>query len=277
MDGRDSFWVRFWGVRGSFPCPGPATARYGGHTSCVEMRAGPVRLVFDAGTGLAALGREWQRNRAPVEAHVFLTHLHLDHITGLALFAPAFDPESRITVWGPSTAPGGLKAALARIFREPYLPFALDSLVGIRAFRDLRAGEVVALAPAVGIATAPLRHPGGAIGYRVSCGGRSACYVTDTEHPPEGRDGHVVALIADADLVIYDSTFTDEEYPAHRGWGHSTWQEGVRLCEAAAAGRLVAFHHDPAHDDGFLDGIQGELERVRPGSLVAREGLVLRV
>ncbi len=274
---RQDFWVRFWGVRGSFPCPGPATARYGGHTSCVEVRAGPMRLIFDAGTGLWALGREWQRNRTPVEAHLFLSHLHLDHITGLALFAPAFDPQSRITVWGPSAAPGGLKAALARIFREPYLPFPLDSLAGIRGFRDLRAGEVVAPSPELRIATAPLRHPGGAIGYRIAYRGRSACYVTDTEHPPEGRDGHVMALIADADLVIYDSTFTDEEYPARRGWGHSTWQEGVRLCEAAAAGRLVAFHHDPSHDDAFLDGIQGELERARPGSVVAREGLVLRL
>jgi phosphoribosyl 1,2-cyclic phosphodiesterase len=127
----------------------------------------------------------------------------------------------------------------------------------------------------VAVRTAVLNHPGGATAYRIDFDGRSICYVTGTEHPEDGRDARIVELIAGSEIVIYDATFTDEEYPQYRGWGHSTWQEGVRLCEAAGAGRLVTFHHLPEHDDADLDRIAAVLADVRPGSLVGREGLVM--
>jgi phosphoribosyl 1,2-cyclic phosphodiesterase len=127
----------------------------------------------------------------------------------------------------------------------------------------------------VRLRTAPLNHPNGATGYRIEYGGQSICYVTDTEHKEGQRDQAIVDLIRDSDIVIYDATYTDDEYPKYRNWGHSTWQEGVRLCDAAGAKRLVIFHHDPSHDDAFMDGIAKAAEAMRPGTVVAREGMVL--
>jgi len=270
-------YVRFWGVRGSVPTPGPETRRYGGNTSCVEVRLGPHRLVFDAGTGIRPLGREWLRSRRPLTAHLFLSHLHFDHLCGLPFFAPLRDPAHRFRLWcGHLRARGTtLAATLAQLVCQPFFPIPLEALAARLEYRDFRAGETLEPEPGVVVRTAPLRHPGGATGYRVEYGGRILCYVTDTEHEEGVRDPAVTALIRDADLVIYDCTYTDEEFPRFRGWGHSTWQEGVRLVEAAGAGRLVVFHHHPDRDDDALDAIAAELERRRPGSRVAREGLVL--
>jgi phosphoribosyl 1,2-cyclic phosphodiesterase len=127
----------------------------------------------------------------------------------------------------------------------------------------------------VRLITAPLNHPNGATGYRIDFGGRSLCYVNDTEHVEGRLDRNILELIDGADLVIYDSTYTDEEFPKYRNWGHSTWQEGVRLCDKAGAEQLVIFHHDPSHDDAFMDEVAKAAEAARPGTLVAHEGLVL--
>ena len=134
---------------------------------------------------------------------------------------------------------------------------------------------MIEIGDGVVIRTAALNHPGGAVAYRVEFAGRAACYVTDTEHVPGRPDAAILALIQGADVVIYDATYTDEEFDRFEGWGHSTWQEGMRLCAAAGAKQLVAFHHDPAHDDDALDAIAAEIARRHPGSLVAREGLVI--
>jgi phosphoribosyl 1,2-cyclic phosphodiesterase len=127
------------------------------------------------------------------------------------------------------------------------------------------------------VRTATLNHPDGATGYRVEYDGRSLCYLTDTEHVPGALDRSILELIAGADLVIYDSMYTDAEYDTYVGWGHSTWQEGVRLCRAAGAKRLAVFHHDPEHDDDLLDGIAREVEKELPGSFVAKDGLAIRL
>ena len=125
------------------------------------------------------------------------------------------------------------------------------------------------------VKTAPLRHPNGATGYRIETGGSSLCYVTDTEHVPGAPDENVLGLIEGADLVVYDSTYTEEEFPGKVGWGHSTWQEGVRLCRTAGARRLAIFHHDPAHDDVFMADVERAAAQEWDGALVAREGLTL--
>src|SRR3546814_20313018 len=120
----------------------------------------------------------------------------------------------------------------------------------------------------ISLRTAPLNHPNGATGYRVDYGGKSICYITDTEHMPGQPDRNILELIAGADIVIYDSTYTDAEFPRYVSWGHSTWQEGARLADAAGAGRLVIFHHDPSPDDDFMDGIDSDAARATPGTLV---------
>ena len=130
--------------------------------------------------------------------------------------------------------------------------------------------------PHISLRTAPLNHPNGATGYRIEYAGKAVAYITDTEHRPEGLDCNILALVKRADLMIYDATYTDAEFPQHKDWGHSTWQEGVRLADAAGVRRLVIFHHDPGHDDAFMDGVATEAAVTRPGTIVAHEGLVLR-
>lgn len=278
MGGAGEFWVKLWGVRGTVPCPGPATRRFGGNTACVEVRCGPHRLVFDAGTGLRVLGNAMAASEGGChDAHLFLTHTHLDHVLGLPFFKPAYQPGNCFELWAGHLRRAGrsLQEVLCRLMESPYFPVPLDIMHACIAFHDFDAGDVLEPFPGVRVRTAPLRHPGGATGYRVDYGGRSLCYVTDTEHPEHGHDPAVLALIEGAQIVIYDATYTDAEMARYRGWGHSTWEEGVRLCEAAGAGRLVTFHHDPERDDTQLDLIDAALGDRLPGSLVGREGMVL--
>jgi phosphoribosyl 1,2-cyclic phosphodiesterase len=275
-DGRE-FWVRFWGVRGTVACPGPSTLRYGGNTSCIEVMCGDRRLIFDAGTGLRVLGTALN-GRKRVDAHLFLTHTHLDHICGFPFFRPAYCPDNQFQLWAGHLLPQGLSLqhVLSEIMRAPYFPVPIDIMHACIAFHDFAAGAELEPEPGVCLRTLPLNHPGGATGYRIEFEGRSICYVTDLEHEPGVLDPALVEFVRGSEVVIYDATYTEEEFTRFNGWGHSTWQHGVGVCEAAGAGTLVTFHHDPDHDDDTLDRIAAELERVRPGSLVAREGLVLR-
>ncbi len=268
--------VRFWGVRGSIACPGAETLRYGGNTSCVEVRCGEKILIFDGGTGLRRLGNALSMEDGPREIALFYSHTHLDHIIGLPFFAPCYDPRYRIRIWsGHLEPPFGIKAVLKKMMAAPFFPIPLGIFAARLEFVDFAAGDEIAPHPGVRLSTAPLNHPNGATGYRLDYGGKSVAYLTDTEHRPEGHDPQVARLAAGADLMIYDAAYTDAEYPAHKDWGHSTWQEGVRLAEASGARRLVLFHHDPGHDDAFLDEVAAAAAARRPGTLVAREGMVL--
>ena len=273
---KDEFWLRFWGVRGTVPCPGPDTLRYGGNTACLEVMCGNQRLIFDAGTGVRALGVSLN-GQYGLNAQIFLTHTHIDHINGFPFFRPAYSPKNRFELWaghlGGKT--GALQAVLKDLMRAPIFPVPLDIMHACIAFHDFAAGAEFEPVPGVILRTAPLNHPNGATGYRVEHAGKAICYVTDTEHREGELDQTILELIQGSQIVIYDATYTEAEYPAHRGWGHSTWNEGVRLCQAAGAERLIAFHHDPDHDDAALDRIAEELGRALPGSRVAQEGLVL--
>ncbi|MGI9507809.1 MAG: MBL fold metallo-hydrolase [Geminicoccaceae bacterium] len=277
MADQAEFSVRFWGVRGTVPCPGPDTVVYGGNTSCLEVTCGAHRLIFDAGTGLRALGSSLV-GQTGLRAHIFLTHTHIDHVNGFPFFRPAYDPCNRFDIWSGhlTSRKGGLQGVLATLMSGTLFPVPIDIMHACMGFHDFNAGERLEPIPDVSIQTASLTHPQGATGYRVNYAGKSICYVTDTEHQEGRLDDSILDLIQGSDIVIYDSTYTDEEYPFFRTWGHSTWREGVKLCEAADAGQLVAFHHDPDHDDAFMDGVARDLEQRRPGSVVAKEGLVLR-
>jgi phosphoribosyl 1,2-cyclic phosphodiesterase len=273
---QDDFLVRFWGVRGSIACSGPETARYGGNTSSIEMRCGEHLLLFDGGSGIRYLGNKLAA-QAPLDTDLFLTHTHFDHVCGLPFFRPFFQPQNTFRLWAGHLGEGlTLRRVLEQFMMSPLFPVPPESFRATISYNDFSAGETLAPAPGVVIYTAPLNHPDGATAYRVQYAGRSVCYLTDTEHVPGAADRNILALIGGADLVIYDCMYTDEEYRnGHEGWGHSTWQEGVRLCRAADAKRLVVFHHDPDHDDDALDAIAREVELAMPGSLLAREGLAL--
>ncbi len=269
------FNVRFWGVRGSIACPGESHRHYGGNTSCLEVRCGEHLLIFDAGTGLRPLGDKLATENG-LSGDLLLTHTHLDHIVGLPFFAPLHKPETCFRLWAGHLQPElTLRGTIAQLMMAPLFPVPPEIFSGNITFHDFSAGETLEPQPGVKLRTALLNHPNGATGYRIEFDGRSVCYVTDTEHTEGRPDENILGLIEGADIMIYDSSFTDEEYPRYKGWGHSTWQEGVRLCDQAGVKQLVIFHHDPNHDDAFMDQVAREAEIARPGTLVAREGMVL--
>ncbi len=275
LEKADSFTLKFWGVRGSIPCPGPEYVRYGGNTSCLEVRCGPHLLIFDGGTGLRQLGRTLD-DEAPIEADLFFTHTHLDHVTGLPFFTAAFKPENRFRFWAGHLLPQHrLYEVLSELMTAPLFPVPLDVLKAAISYIDFKPRETLEPHPGIKLRTTPLNHPNGATGYRIDWNGKSICYITDCEHDGNGPDKGIVELIKGADIFIYDSTYTEAEMPRFTGWGHSTWEEGAKLCDAAGVKTLVIFHHDPAHDDAFMDCIAEKAEKARPGTLVAREGMVL--
>jgi phosphoribosyl 1,2-cyclic phosphodiesterase len=269
------FQVEFWGVRGSIACPGAATLHYGGNTPCVAMRVADQLLIFDAGTGIRALGLALNA-QSPIQGHLFFSHSHWDHIQGFPFFAPAFIPGNRFDIYGCTTANGiTIEKQLNQQMMDPNFPVPLDIMGANLHFHNLVTPQSLHLGE-VRIDTAALNHPGGACGYRVSWGGCTVAYVTDTEHWPDRLDQNVLSLAQGADLFIYDCTYTDGEYDrpgaSKVGWGHSTWQQGVKLAIAAEAKELVIFHHDPSHDDAFMDAMGQSASALFPAVTVAREG-----
>src|SRR6476469_3059026 len=276
----NQFTVNFWGVRGSIACPGSETVRYGGNTPCVEMRVNGHRLIFDGGTGLRVLGQS-MLSSMPVEAHMFFTHSHWDHIQGFPFFTPAFIKGNRFHIYG-AIAPNvsDVEQRLNDQMLHPNFPVPLQIMGAELNFQSIGVGQPLQIDD-ITIENAPLNHPGEAIGYRVNWRDQAVAYVTDTEHFPDRLDENVLWLARNADVMIYDATYTDEEYHAPKtskvGWGHSTWQEAVKVAKAAGVKKLVIFHHDPIHNDDFLDHVGEQVARVFPNSLMAWEGLSIQL
>lgn len=270
------FNVRFWGVRGSIPCPGPGTKRYGGNTPCVEVRCGDRLIILDAGTGLRELGNALLASGEPIQTDILLTHCHYDHVIGIPFFAPLFMPQHCFRFWCGNLLPDfKLKAVMQMMMSEPLFPIGIDTFRADIEYRDFRPGETIASGGGVSIRTAALDHPGGATGYRIDYDGRSVVYLTDNESRREGCDPKLVALAERADLMIYDTTYTEDEIEAKKGWGHSTWQDGARLADAAHVKTFCLFHHAPEHDDATMDRILAEACAERPGTIAAMENVVI--
>jgi phosphoribosyl 1,2-cyclic phosphodiesterase len=269
------FAVKFWGVRGSIACPSPRHVGFGGNTSCLEVTCGEERIVLDAGTGIRGLGHELRK--ADVRrAHLLLTHTHWDHINGFPFFSPAFDSARHFKIMaGHLSEEGGVKAVFAGQMAQPTFPIPLETMAGQLEFEDFHAGDTFTVSPGVVVKTAPLNHPSGATAYRIEHAGKALCYVTDTEHIVGKPDQSVLGIIEGADLVVYDSTYTDDEFPSRISWGHSTWQEGVRLCRAANVKQLAIFHHDPDHEDPFMEALEVEARDAWDGAFVSRETMVV--
>ena len=279
--------IRLWGVRGSVPVPGPSAARFGGNTSCVQVTSGEgTELILDAGTGIRELGAALSgRTR---HLHILLTHLHLDHIQGLMFFAPFFDPDAEITVWGPPAAERTLRERLARYISNPLSPIEIRDLPAKVTFdgtpdEPWRIGDVEVEAGLVS-------HRGPTLGYRLSVDGTSLCYIPDHE-PGLGEDlltadptwisGH--SLARDASLLIHDCQYADAEYPEHRGWGHSSVSDSLAFARRCEPRRLLLFHHDPGRDDASLEALGSEAaerwaQLGAPGRIdLAREGETLEI
>ena len=259
--------ARVWGSRGSIATPGPETARYGGNTSCVEVRLDDGTLiVLDAGTGARALGIRLAAEAPPRPAiHLLLSHLHVDHVEGLGAFAPIWMEDTELHVWGPSSAMTSLEDRVARYFSPPLFPVHLSEVPAHVQFHDAPDGSWT-----VGDATvtsAAILHAGPTVGYRIEEAGRTLTYLTDHE-PAKGIDiaavaaewisGHALAF--GADVMLHDCQYTEQEYPNHVGWGHSSTVHLATFAERAKVDRLFTYHHDPMHDDRALESMR---DRVR--------------
>jgi phosphoribosyl 1,2-cyclic phosphodiesterase len=272
-----TFRVKFWGVRGSIACATPDHMRYGGNTSCIEVMCNGYRLILDAGTGIRQLGQHMQELGAE-NFHILLTHTHWDHINGFPFFAPAYNKDMSIDILaGHLTDKGGIQQVLSAQMDNPMFPIPLDAMTAKTTYTDFNIGDSFSLTKGVDIKTATLNHPNGASGYRIEHDGKSLAYITDTEHVPGKPDQNILALIEGADLVIYDSTYTEEEFPGKIGWGHSTWNEGVKLCRQANVKKLAIFHHDPDHDDTFMDNIAIVSKAEWDNTFISREGMIVDI
>jgi phosphoribosyl 1,2-cyclic phosphodiesterase len=244
------------------------------------MRLGEERLIFDAGTGIKLLGDSLQ-GQSGLSAHIFFTHSHWDHIQGFPFFAPAFRPGNFFQVYGMPTPDGAtIEQRLHEQMLHPNFPVPLQTMQGITAFYDLEVGEDIVIKD-IRLQTRSLNHPGDAIGYRITWQGITVAFVTDTEHFPDRLDDNVLALAQDADLLIIDATYTDEEYhdpqSSKVGWGHSTWQEAIKVAKAAQVKQLVLFHHDPSHHDQMLDDLAPLAQKHFPATAIAKEGMEIHL
>lgn len=301
----DQFSVTFYGVRGSYPTPGPKTARVGGNTPCVHVRAGEHNLIFDAGTGIIALGKnltqEYKPESNPLNLTLFFTHTHHDHTQGFPFFVPARFQLTTLYIFGPKSLNEDLARVLSLSMLPPVFPITVDELPCERVVRNLNEAEVIVFngtpsEPQVmwsqrdaevlaanqgalcvqGLKSAA--HPQGVFIYRVNFQGRSFVFATDIESYV-GNYQRLIQFAQGADLMVHDAQYTDALYlhaPVPRqGWGHSTWRMAIETANAANVKQLALYHHEPDHDDDTLEEIEKRAQGVRPDTFLAREGMTI--
>jgi phosphoribosyl 1,2-cyclic phosphodiesterase len=287
----ENFSVKFWGVRGSYPTPGPQTVFYGGNTACVSVQVAGQTIILDAGTGIIPLGRELlaqsRRSGQPVRAVLLFSHLHHDHTQGFPFFAPAYNPASALFLYGPGASEQALEDLLAHNQTPPAFPVTLREMHSTKEIHSLTETESlvldetgVRLARGAGqnspsAVTIRLMkshaHPGGVYCYRIEWRGQSLVYATDTEGYV-GGDRRLTAFAKGADLLIHDAQYTPEDYATKQGFGHSTPQMAAELARAAGVKRLALFHHDPVNDDETVHDLEEQAQTLFGETCAAREG-----
>jgi phosphoribosyl 1,2-cyclic phosphodiesterase len=298
----NNFTIKFWGVRGSYPAPGPQTVTYGGNTACVEVCAGGHTIILDAGTGIIPLGRELaaqaRKDGQPTQALILFSHLHNDHTQGFPFFGPAYNPAARLHMYGPGTSEQALEELLARNQTPPAFPITLKDMNAAREIRAITEMDAILLdengirlsrGGAPGSAEAVVvrlmksyAHPGGVYIYRITWRGRSLVYATDIEGYI-GGDCRLAAFARDADLLIHDAQYSEQHYRGlngyapTQGFGHSTPQMACETASAAGAKRLALFHHDPNYDDESVHKLEEQAQAIFPNAFSACEGLELSI
>jgi phosphoribosyl 1,2-cyclic phosphodiesterase len=266
--------VTFFGVRGSTPCSGPQMQVYGGHTSCVTIEIDNQIFICDAGSGIFDAST-MVLEKYPKESHLLLSHGHLDHVMGLPFFKPIWDKNHTLNIYaGTFHNVGGVKSFLTKAFRPPLFPVPFERFASHAHFTDFTPGDRVKINNFL-IETHSLNHPNGAVGYRFDHKGMSVCYITDHEHTPGVVDHELLNFIKGTDLFIYDASYDDVGFEKCKGWGHSTWQEALRLGKMACVKHTVLFHHDPLSNDETMHNIEAQAKILDPTCIVSRQGMVI--
>jgi phosphoribosyl 1,2-cyclic phosphodiesterase len=275
--------VKFWGVRGSIPTPGPTTVHYGGNTSCVEVRADGQIIILDAGTGLRQLGRQLvaEFDDQPLDLTLLLTHTHWDHIQGLPFFLPVYKPQNRLRILGYEGARHGLEVVLAGQMESPFFPIGLREVPANVRIEELK--EMSFNVGPVRVQACFAKHPGECVGYRLFTSDGSLAFFPDNELHHEDAVEHrkMIDFLRGTDVLIMDTQFDSEEYQQHTGWGHGCLDDVVALALQAEAKRLFLFHHDPDHDDAKVSQMLAHARKLvaaRNGKLqveAAREGVTV--
>jgi phosphoribosyl 1,2-cyclic phosphodiesterase len=291
---KENFAVKFWGVRGSHPTPGPETIRYGGNTACIEVRLGSHIIILDAGTGIIPLGRDLayraRQSGLPLELMVLFSHLHHDHTQGFPFFIPAYVPSADLRLYGPGACEASLQQVLENNQNPDTFPVSLRDMSASKDIHSLRENETLYLD--VDGTSSPMAcikihksyaHPGGSYAYRIEWRGRSLVYATDTEGY-QGGDKRLAAFARGADLLIHDAQYADEHYYGQipglgptQGYGHSTISMACELAAQADVKQLALFHYDPSYDDIMVSALEARARELFEHTVAAAEGLELDV
>lgn len=275
-----NFVVQFWGVRGQISAPGKETVRYGGNTSCVEMRIGEKRLIFDGGSGLRVLGNHLL-TQMPVEAYMFFTHCHWDSIQGFPFFTPAFIPGNCFHIYGAAASNGAsIEHRLGSQMLAPNFPVPLQVMQSELKFYELTSGHKVKMDEVI-VEAALLNDSSRSMGYRVTWQGHSVVYAIARSHYRDRIDKNLLHLARQADLLILDAPCaisSDKSLKSSPlGWQDELWQTGIATAKTAGVKRIVLSHYNPNHNDDFLDWVEAQVQSVFPNDLLAREGMILSV
>ena len=271
--------IKFWGVRGSTPTPQAENLRYGGNTSCVEVRLGHALYIFDCGTGLRSLGHQLlhESNGRPLFAHIFVSHFHWDHIHGIPFFAPMYNHPQNLFVFHSSSRNRSLKRVMEEQMASPYFPVDMSEMKAKRDFYDIEQGRIP-VSDEVTVDCMWLNHPQGCLGFRLATKQGVVVYATDNEPGDAIFDKNVRKLAEGADVLIYDAQYLPEEYEARkRGWGHSHWREAVNIVMESGAKELILFHHDPDHNDACIDKVVQEARNYYLRVRAAAEGMEINI
>lgn len=267
--------IVFWGTRGSLPMNTPEHKIYGGNTSCVSVRSGEHLAIFDAGSGLIHLGSQLAEHNVR-DIDICFSHFHSDHICGLPFFKPFFSPACTVRLHSFGDNEATLEEAVSSYLSRPIFPITLQDFSATVSFVHHQEDERLNLGN-LSIDALAIPHPGGAHALRAYAEKKTFIYATDTEHEPGKTNHDLVAFMRNADLAIYDCTFDDSEFEQKRGWGHSTWQEGVRLAKQAEVKQFGVFHHEPERTDAQLADIERKAQAELPASFVTRDFLELNI
>jgi len=270
--------ISFYGTRGSIPSPGKETVRYGGNTACTVITRKNNLVILDSGSGIRKLGAELaqQMQKFNYKGIMFISHVHWDHIQGFPFFVPFYDAKNKFIVCGPKSVHYTLETVLKVQMQPPHFPVKLSDLPAKIDFRELQTKtykfDGITVKPAMA------QHPQTAtFTYRISLNGFSIVYATDTEHYKNEMDTEILKQARGADILIYDSQYTPEEYSSRTGWGHSTWLEGTKIAKAAGVKMLVLYHHDPSSTDEKIKAIEDNAKKIFPSTIAAKEGMKIHL